>query len=259
MESLPVVNFQYHTPATRRSFVSSLFPTTFFYLRFFSIVAAAAFQASRNRYSTKDWEHSSYRVLQALERVGVSVEVNGLEHLAGSQGPCVIVGNHMSMMETVILPVIVLSVRNVTFVVKESLLNYPVFKHVMRSCDPIAVTRSNPRQDLKTVMEEGQERLSRGISIIVFPQTTRSEDFNPAQFSTIGVKLAVKAGVPVVPLALKTDAWTNGRRLKDFGKIQPQKKVHVAFAPPVAATGKGEEAQQAVLAFIQESLARWQD
>ena len=61
----------------------------------------------------------------------------------------------MSMMETLILPVMVQPIKPVTFVVKETLLSYPVFKHIMLSRNPIAVTRTNPRQDLKTVLNEG--------------------------------------------------------------------------------------------------------
>ena len=80
----------------------------------------------------------------------------------------------MSTLETVILPVIVLPFRRVTFIVKESLLTYPIFGPIMRSLDPLPVTRTNPRLDLKTVLEGGVARLQQGASIVVFPQTTRT-------------------------------------------------------------------------------------
>lgn len=259
MKTLPIISSQYLTPVGSGSFWAKRLPTLSFYLKFFYTVAVAAFRAKNDRYNTEDWAFSSYRVLQALESAGVSIEVSGLEHLERLESPCVIIGNHMSMMETVILPAIVLPLQRIAFVIKESLLHYPVFKHVMRASRPIAVTRNNPRQDLKTVMGEGMDRLHEGISVVVFPQTTRSTDFNPEQFSTIGVKLAQKAGVPVVPLALKTDSWTNGHLLKDFGRILPRKRVHIAFAPPVQVEGKGQEAQQEVIAFIQGKLGEWRE
>jgi len=145
----------------------------------------------------------------------------------------------------------------VTFVVKESLLNYPVFKHVMRSRNPVAVTRTNPRQDLKTVMSEGSDRLANNISVIVFPQTTRSTGFDPQHFGSIGTKLAKKAGAPVIPFALKTDAWRNGRTLKDFGRLDPDIPVKVAFGKPLEITGKGNEEHQQIIDFIAEKLAAW--
>jgi hypothetical protein len=58
---------------------------------------------------------------------------------------------------------------------------------------------------------------------------------------------------------LKTDAWTNGQWFKDFGRICPQKKAHVAFAPPIILEGKGQAAQQEVIAFIQGKFALWQE
>ncbi len=79
-----------------------------------------------------------------------------------------IIGNHMSMMETLLLPAMIQPINPVTFVVKEALLSYPVFKYIMRSRNPIAVTRTNPRQDLKTVLSEGMDRLEQGIFPLLF-------------------------------------------------------------------------------------------
>jgi 1-acyl-sn-glycerol-3-phosphate acyltransferase len=163
----------------------------------------------------------------------------------------------MSMMETVVLPAIVQPIKRITFIVKESLLTYPVFGHIMRSRDPIAVTRTNPRQDLKTVMDEGITRLNNGISIIVFPQTTRSMVFDPEQMGTIGEKLAKKANVPIIPLALRTRAWKNGEIFKDFGKIDPSVDVHFAFGKPIYVMGKGKEEHNIITEYIGMKLQEW--
>jgi len=162
------------------------------------------------------------------------------------------------MMDTVVIPAIVAQEIPMTFIIKESLMDYPVFKHVMRSRNPIALGRTNPREDLKKVFSEGKERLAQGISISVFPQTTRGTDFNPKQFNSIGVKLAQKAGVPVIPLALKTDAWTNGKFIKDLGRINPEISTHFAFDAPITVEGKGKEAHQQVIDFISGKLQEWQ-
>ncbi len=148
--------------------------------------------------------------LRALEQVGVSIEIDGIDNFRTFDGPCVFIGNHMSTLETFVLPVLIAPIKDATFVVKQSLVEYPVFKYVMRARDPVTVGRSNPRDDLKAVLEGGTERLKAGISIIIFPQTTRLAAFDRDQFNTIGIKLAKRAGVPVVPIALKTDAWGNG-------------------------------------------------
>jgi 1-acyl-sn-glycerol-3-phosphate acyltransferase len=128
---------------------------------------------------------------------------------------------------------------------------------VMISREPIVVERVNPRNDYKTVMEMGEDRLARGISIIIFPQSTRSDSLDTSQFNSMGIKLAKRCGVPAIPLALKTDAWGNGRVFKDFGRIDPRKSVHFALGEPIEIGGSGKEEHAQVVRFIQEHLERW--
>lgn len=247
----------YKTDSVKRTWLAKLFPSVAFYLPFMRVVINASNQCRRGRYASADWCNSSLDILRLLEAVGARVEITGKEHLENVGGPCVIVGNHMSLLETMILPVIVQSVRDVTFIVKQSLLEYPIFKYVMRSREPVAVSRTNPREDFKAVMAGGKERLGKGISIIVFPQTTRTVTFEPAEFNTIGVKLAQKAKVPVVPLALKTDAWGNGKLLKDFGRIDTSKTIRFAFGTPIEIQGRGSDEHQEVIDFIQLKQDEW--
>ena len=184
-------------------------------------------------------------------------EITGTDHFSRLEGPCVFIGNHMSTLDAFVLPTIIQPLKPVTFVVKQSLVEYPIFGHLMRSRDPIVVGRTNPREDLKAVLEGGAERLQSGISIVVFPQTTRTALFDPAAFNSIGIKLAKRAQVPVVPLALKTDAWANGARLKDFGRIDPAKTVHFAFGEPLRVQGSGAAEHQQVVEFIRGHLVSW--
>jgi len=232
-------------------------PSLIFYCRFFGVVFRASRKAKRGVYEDPDWCQSSYEVFKLLENMGLCFQVTGIDHLRNLEGPCVIIGNHMSIMETLVLPFIVNPVKKTTFIVKESLLAYPIFKHIMRSRNPIAVTRTNPRQDLRTVMEEGVERLGKGISVIVFPQTTRSVSFDPEQMSSIGVKLAKKAGVSIVPLALQTSGWKNGKLFKDFGGIDASADVHFAFGEQIQVKGKGTEEHQMIIEYIETKLAEW--
>jgi len=259
IRQLSYTNDVYRTAPDAVSLFARVFPSLAFYRQFTGLVFRSSAKAKRGEYGYVEWSHSSLGVLRALERVGVRLEITGISHLAQLETPCVVIGNHMSLLETVVLPGVIQPVRNVTFVVKQSLLEYPVFKHVMRSRDPIAVSRTNPRQDLKAVLEGGKERLSRGISIIIFPQTTRTNSFDPAQFSTIGVKLAARAKVPVVPLALLSDAWRNGKFVKDLGRIDPSRRVRFAFGEPMPVEGRGGEEHQAIIRFISGKLREWRD
>ncbi len=250
---------EYQTAPGSASAVAAMFPGLAFYAQFLTTVFKASYKAKRGQYDDAAWCRSSFEVLRALESVGGCFEMTGIEHIEQLNTPCVVIANHMSVLETTIIPGVILPFRKVTFIVKNSLLHYPVFKHIMRACNPIAVHRTNPRQDLKTVMKEGMELLNKGISIIVFPQTTRSRSFDPKKFNTLGVKLAQRAKVPVVPLALITDAWGNGRHIKEFGKIDSSKKVHFAFGKPLRIEGRGTDEHRAIIRFIDKNLQAWRN
>ena len=71
------------------------------------------------------------------------------------------------------------------------------------------------------------------------------------------MKLAHRAGVPVIPAALVTDAWGTGSLLKDIGPIDPAKTVRIAFGEPMNIEGRGAEQQQQLVEFIQGKLTQW--
>jgi len=259
MLASPYTTGVYCTSPQAGSLLSKTFSGLSFYSRFIAITLKAGAKAKRGRYDDAEFCQSSFRILQALEKAGVRFEITGIEALKKLDTPCVVIANHMSVLETTILPGIIGTFRKVTFIVKQSLLLYPAFGHVLRSRDPIAVGRTNPREDLRAVLEGGVERLSRGISIVAFPQTTRTLFFDPAQFNTIGVKLARKADVPAVPLALYTAAWGNGKYLKDLGKIDATQKVHFAFGEPMRIQSRGAEEHEAIISFISRNLEGWRN
>ena len=259
MIQLPYKDSVYRTGSEAISPFARTFPGLAFYSRFLPLVYKASSKAKQNRYNDAEWCQSSFDVLRSLESVGVCIEITGVKNIKQLDTPCVVIGNHMSVLETLILPVIVQPIRKITYIVKQSLLEYPVFKHIMRSRNPIVVSRKNPRHDLRAVLEGGLDRLKSGISIIVFPQTTRKHSFDPTQFNTIGIKLAQKANVPIVPLALLTDAWGNGKYVKDFGKIDPLKNVHFSFGEPMWIQDRGINEHQAVIQFINRKLQEWKN
>lgn len=234
-----------------------ILPSWTFYTKLLRIVFHYSALAQRNQYDSAAWHASSLAVLQALESVGVQIQITGLATLNTINGPCVLVANHMSTLETIVLPGIVQPYKDVTFVVKRGIVEYPVFKHIILARDPIVVDRVSPRADLARVLEEGPRILRSGRSIIVFPQTTRTHTFDPAQFNSIGVKLARQAGVPIVPVAVRSDAWGIGRYVKEFGRINPALPVRLAFGAPIPLTGRGSAEHHAAVEFIRSMLHSW--
>ena len=238
---------------------SRMMPSLSFYSRLFlGPVRWLCVRASKGLCDDTAWVYASAWVADLIERMGCPIEIEGMNAIEAVDGPCLFVANHMSTLETFMLPAMIRPRRPVTFVVKKSLTTMPLFGPVMCSRDPIVVGRTNPREDLTAVLEGGLERLRKGISIIVFPQHTRSREFNPQMFNSIGVKLAKKAGVPIVPLALKTDAWGQGTKIKELGPVKVGMTVRYNFASPISVTGQGKEEQAAICQHIERLLGQWQ-
>jgi 1-acyl-sn-glycerol-3-phosphate acyltransferase len=252
----PPIADTYQTLPRRVGWISRHAPSLAFYTRVVGVVVRAAW-TTRQGYSDALWVEDSARFVRAAEATGLCFHVEGLRHYASLPGPCVVVANHMSTLETFTLPALLAAHRPVSFVVKESLLRYPIFRHVLCRTAPIAVSRQNPRHDLETILTQGVQRIHAGRSIVVFPQTTRAQGIDPAQFNSIGVKLARRAHVPVVPLAVDTRAWGTGGLIKDFGPISPHLPVRFAFGPPLTVSGNGRHEHAQVLEFIQTTLAGW--
>lgn len=233
------------------------FPTLTFFPNMIRILLYSNRQAVKGQYDSVHWYDSSVDVRESLERAGLKMHFTGMDNLRKTEGPVVFVSNHMTTLETVVLPSIIQPVKRVLFVIKEELTRYPVFGPVCAAREPILVGRENPREDLKIVMDEGSKKIQEGKSVIIFPQKTRSIDFIPENFNSLGNKLAKKNNVPVIPIALLTDGWGNGKLIKEAGKIDPSKPVHIAFGEPLSITGNGAEEHQKIIEFIAGKFKEW--
>jgi len=231
----------------------------YFLFKYFSIVLKSRNVARKGQYDTEAWALSSYEVLKLIEGCGGRFHIEGLENLHKCYGPVVFISNHMSTLETMVFPCIIAPLMKVTFVVKDSLVKHPFFGPIMRSRNPIVVSRLNSRADFQTVIKRGQELLAEGTSVIIFPQSTRIVEFISKEFNTLGVKLARNAKVQVIPVAIKTDFWGNDKYLKDFGPINRNKPIHMAFGEPLSIEGSGKEENEYIIQYISSHLEKWQD
>ncbi|MDR3583974.1 MAG: lysophospholipid acyltransferase family protein [Desulfosporosinus sp.] len=250
----------YHTNEnTPRLIIDKIMFNTrlYFMSKYFAIVLKSRSDVLKGRYDTEAWALSSYDVFKLIEGCGGRFHITGLENLDICQGPKVFISNHMSTLETMVFPCLIAPHMEVTFVVKESLVEHPFFGPIMRSRNPIVVSRSNSREDFQIVMKTGQKLLSEGTSIIIFPQSTRTVEFRPKEFNTLGVKLARNAKVQVIPVAIKTDFWGNDKYLKDFGPIDRSKPIYMAFGKPLSIEGSGKEENELIIEFISSHLAEW--
>lgn len=138
--------------------------------------------------------------------------------------------NHQSLMD---IPVLFSALRrhNIRFVAKKSLYSIPLYGPALRESGHIEIERENSRKAMKSI-DVAATRAREGISVLIFPEGTRGQDLAPLQeFKIGGVILALKAGLPVVPLVLTGPGrvlprgrWMLGRapvRLKALPPIDP--------------------------------------
>ncbi len=200
----------------------------------------------------------SWGILDGVERMGTRVAFEGFDVLRGiGRQPAVIVANHMSLIETMMLPAAVFAHGTMIIVAKRSLTRYPWFGRILQASRPILVDRVNPRQDLADVLEQGAQRLKEGCSVLLFPQGTRLAVFDPRRFNSLGAKLARRAGVPLVPVACKTDFSRPGRLLRDFGPVDPSRMIRFAAGPLLDSARPQRDLQACCTRHIVDCLKRW--
>ena len=230
----------------------------YFYWKYFLIIFSTNRAVENDVLVDEEYCKTADQTFELLENCGAKIHAKGIDNIKKESGPVVFICNHMSILETFILPAFIIPINSVSFIVKESLTKHRLFGKIMRSTLPISVTRKDPMADYKKVMSEGKKMLDSGRSIIVFPQKTRGSNFIADEFGTIGEKLAGKAGVPIVPVALKTDFWGNGKYFKDFGKIHRNKDVHFEFGVPFKLDSPADKSgHPKIVSFIEERLNKW--
>jgi len=109
---------------------------------------------------------------------------------------------------------------SLTFVVQPELLWLPFFGWGLRAIDPIAIERKAGSKAINQIIEQGTNRLKKGISIIVFPEGTRSKPGTKLPYKKGGAILASKSGHRVIPIAHTAgEFWPKGFFSRQTGTI----------------------------------------
>jgi 1-acyl-sn-glycerol-3-phosphate acyltransferase len=131
---------------------------------------------------------------------GVAVKVEGLEKIA-PEGSYVFVSNHLSYMDT---PVVLANIPvQFRFLAKRGLFQIPLLGTHLARAGHIPVPRGDVRAAVKTMTTAAQAIRDRGISLLIFPEGGRSQTGELASFKEGAAYIAIRAGVPLVPIALK--------------------------------------------------------
>ena len=174
----------------------------------------------------RDWVYpwANWGARTWLRLTGVNVDVKGLELLDPKQ-PYVFVANHWSYLDAA--PLFAYTGRRMGMVGKKELLKAPILGYGMGFVNVIAIDRSNRERAVES-LRIATERLRSGISFGVCPEGTRAQPGEMLPFKKGAFHMAVQAGVPIVPIALKNSDRLMG---KGAGDAWPGTIEMVMMAP----------------------------
>lgn len=129
---------------------------------------------------------------------GSKVVVHGRDNIP--EGPVVFMGNHLGVFDVMLL--LGFLGKPLAFIAKKELARIPIISNLMGHVGCLFLDRNDARQ-AATLFRRAAEQIRLGLSMVIFPEGTRSQSGEIAEFKSGSMKLAVKAGVAIVPLRLE--------------------------------------------------------
>lgn len=164
---------------------------------------------------------------------GLRFKVEGKEHIPDTERGYVMMSKHQSTWETLALS---FTLPPHVWVYKKSLQFVPLFGWALWSVRPIAIDRSGGQTTLEQVLEQGKDRIDKGICIMIFPEGTRVVAGTKKRYKQGGSALAVHAKTPVLPVAHNAGHfWPRTQFIKNAGVIT------IRIGPVVSSDGKTAE------------------
>jgi 1-acyl-sn-glycerol-3-phosphate acyltransferase len=221
-------------------FLSVFIPLTFFFA--LSALLCTVVDGSGRTYAfhARLWSRIS------LFLAGARVTLRGMEHLPS--GPVIFMSNHQSNFD---IPSLLASLPcRIYWIAKKELFDIPVFGASMKRGGYIPLDRSDGRKALKS-MEAAAAIIRAGKSVVMFPEGTRSQDLRLLPFKRGGFMLALRAGVPVVPVTINGSGRVNpaGRTVIRPGEIT------ITLHPPVVPSAAGSRTEAETLLMEQVHAA----
>jgi 1-acyl-sn-glycerol-3-phosphate acyltransferase len=179
----------------------------------------------------------------------VRVQVEGLEKI-DTNASYVFIANHLSYMDTpVVLSNIPVQFR---FLAKKGLFQIPFLGTHLARAGHIPVPREDPRAAVKSLSLAAETIRAHGISVLIFPEGGRSPDGALHPFKEGAAYIAIKAGVPVVPVAI-----IGTREVMAMGSATIRRgNVHLRIGEPIPTADLTLRDRHVLTAAVRERIVK---
>jgi len=226
-----------------RSFFFGAFAIVWTFICFWLVTVALLF-APKGRASHWVVRHIWVATMLAVFRV--KVIISGLENFERDR-PCVFVSNHQSHFD--IITIFHATPTNLRFIAKKSLFYIPFFGWYLALAGYIPLDRSNRDRAIRS-HDKAAEKIRKGVPIVSFPSGTRSLDGNVQPFKKGAFMLALKAGVPIVPISITGSIQVLP---KTSAAIQPG-TIRIHYAPPIDVSDYTIDDRDRLMADVREVI-----
>lgn len=195
------------------------------------------------------WQHAWARIWAKLilKTGGIRVRVEGLENIKPG-GTVIFCSNHPSAMD---IPILLASLPvQFRFLAKRELFQLPFLGWHLRRSGHIAVDRARPHEAMKS-FEEAAVKIQAGCPVVLFPEGTRSRSGQMLPFKAGSFYLAIRSGVPVVPITLNGTRYVHEPDTLHVRAGETQMIIH----PPIPTAGLAPEDVKALSERVRERIA----
>jgi len=189
--------------------------------------------------SVRNWAQS------LVGLAGGTIVVSGEENVP-KDSAVVFVSNHQGNFDIPILLGYISKPK--AFISKIEVLKMPLIRGWMKLMQCAFMDRKDIRQSLRTI-NEAAESIKKGYSMVIFPEGTRSKGNQMGDFKAGSFKLAIKAGVPIIPITVN-GSW---RLLEAQGHMKPG-TVHMVVHNAIPTTGLSREEVEALTGKVKSII-----
>ena len=192
------------------------------------------------------YQAARWLVRAVLWVAGIRVETRGPDPWQMPQ-PAVYLANHVSNVDP---PILFLHLPRVAVMGKKVVFRTPLFGYSLKLAEFIAVDRKAPDSRRKA-LEAGVDRLKRGLSLLIFPEGTRSSDGHLLPFRPGPFTMAIEAQAPVVPITI---LGTREVMPKGAGWIRAG-QVTLLFHEPISTRGLTHKNREELMRMTKAAIA----